>query len=128
VVDRLLRMTHRSWRPVVEASVPGPGRRSVDVRLERSGEVVLVEVETRLRRLEEIVRELHSKREAFGGEGQSVHVVLVLPPTRNHRAVARAHPALVKAAFPTPSGDLLSALGSGTGRWPGDGILWIAGS
>lgn len=131
IVERVLAARHRTWRATTEAVVPGPGRRSVDIRLERGHDVVLVEVETRLRRLEEIIRELHAKRDAAiaGGPAQRrVHVVLVLPPTRHHRAIARSHPASMKAAFPIASPALLESLRSPSETWPGDGILWVAGS
>src|SRR5215210_165450 len=130
IVERLLQLRHRSWRATTEAAVGGPGRRSVDVRLERSRDIVLVEVETRLRRLEEIIRELAGKRQSTEAHAGSrrVHVVLVLPPTRNHRAVAREHRHVIDAAFPVESGVLRAALESRSGEWPGDGIIWIAGS
>jgi hypothetical protein len=107
-----------------------PGRRSTDIRLDHGRDIVLVEVETRVRRLEEIVREQHDKREAVrGSQGageKRVHVVLVVPPTRHHRALVRAHPATIGTAYPAPSTALRAALESATGDWPGDGLLWIA--
>lgn len=123
LVDRLLAMRHPGWRAQVETPVPGPGRRSVDLRLTGFGSVVLFEVETKLRRIEEIIRELHGKRVAFGAEG--VSVVLVLPPSHHHRELGRSVPELIREAFPVSSADLRRALGKG-GPWPGDGILWLA--
>src|SRR5205085_7429750 len=64
LVESLLRIAHATWARSVEAPVPGPGRRSVDVRLDRGADIVLIEVESRLRAVEEIVRELHAKRAA----------------------------------------------------------------
>lgn len=126
VVEALLATRDPSWRATVEAPVPGPGRRSVDVRLERGPDTVLMEVEMRLRRLEEIVRELHGKRDAFEpAEGTSVHVVLVLPATRHHRALVRAHPETIRTAFPADPRALDDALRAPDGHWPGDGILWV---
>jgi transcriptional regulator with XRE-family HTH domain len=130
VIERFLGICHRTWHPTVEARVPGPGRRSVDIRLERRGDTVIVEVETRVRRLEEVIRELHAKREAFAVEQprRRVHVVLVLPPTRNHLALSRTFGSLVGTAFPAKRHDLEAALASPTLAWPGDGVIWIAGS
>ncbi len=130
IMEWLLRNRHRRWRPTVEASVPGQGRRSIDLLLEQRDESVLFEVESRLSSLEEIVRELHSKRLAIleaGGSvrGGRVHVVLVLPMTRRHRTIVRSHPETIKVAFPVPSPALLQALVSAHGTWPGDGILWV---
>jgi transcriptional regulator with XRE-family HTH domain len=49
IIERLVAGLHQTWRAILEAPIPRPGRRSVDVRLERSDDVVLIEVETRLR-------------------------------------------------------------------------------
>src|SRR4051794_35908787 len=77
VIERIVAAAHPRWHPVVEAAVPGPGRRSVDVQLEDASDVVMIEVETRVRRLEEIIRELHAKRDAVSGSraGMKVHSV-----------------------------------------------------
>ncbi len=130
IVEQLLRSRAPSWRPSVEAEVPGPGRRSVDLRLDGPADTILIEVETRVESLEEIVRELHSKRRAFvesaGADGnRPIHVVLVLPLTRRHSTMAKAHPEIVRAAFPVSSSAIRRALTSGPGAWPGDGLLWV---
>ncbi len=135
IVERLLAIRHRRWRPVVEAPVPGPGRRSVDVSLAAGHDLVLFEVETRVRRMEQLARELHAKRAAVKAAVKAavrapvtVHVVLVLPPTRHHQALVRELTATVRVAFPVPSPTLRRAIESATETWPGDGILWLAGS
>jgi transcriptional regulator with XRE-family HTH domain len=130
IVEQLLRTRGAAWRASVEAAVPGPGRRSVDLRLDGPTDTILIEVETRVGSLEEIVRELHSKRRAFvesagpGGNGQ-VHVVLAIPPTRRHTMMVKAHPEIIRAAFPSTSGAIRRALASSTPTWPGDGLLWV---
>ncbi len=88
LVERLLALLHPTWTATLEAPIPGAGRRSVDVLLRRGDERVIAEVETRVQRLEEIVRELHGKREQLAG----ADVLLVLPPTRHHRTLVAAHP------------------------------------
>ena len=118
----------QSWHATVAAAVPGPGRRSSDVRLARRDDVVLIEVETRIRAFEAILRGLAEKRSAVQTATRSpgrVHIVLALPPTRHHRALVRDHPRSVAAAFPIRSGELGEALAHGQGPWPGDGILWL---
>jgi hypothetical protein len=98
--------------------------------LDRPDEIVLIEVETRIRALEAIIRECAEKRASLAESVRSdrtIHVVLVLPPTRHHRALLRAHPAIVAAAFPSDSGSLARALAEPGLRWPGDGILWMSG-
>jgi len=135
IVEQLLAKTGGSWGPTIEAPVPGPGRRSVDLRLDGPTDIVLIEVETRIGSLEEIIRELHSKRQALAEEPapetdaapgrRPVHVVLALPSTRHHRSIAAAHPRTISTVFPIPSTALARALSDGTSRWPGDGILWL---
>ena len=127
IVESVLRLCHPSWQRTVEAPVPGPGRRSTDIRLDRGNDTVLMEVETHVRALEAIIREGSDKRTAVEGVhgGRRIHVVLVLPRTRHHRALVSAHPSIVAAAFPNGAGDLEMALASATVDWPGDGILWV---
>lgn len=131
IVEDVLSRCDPSWHPTVEAPVPGPGRRSTDIRLERGADVVLIEVETHIRALEAIIREGAEKRTAVAATSaeasaavRRIHVVLVLPPTRHHRALVRAHPGIVAAAFPASQAALSAALSSPDLEWPGDGILW----
>lgn len=129
IAERIVAACHPRWDTMVEAPVPGPGHRSTDIRLVSGTDVVLVEVETVVRRWEELARELHVKRasvlESFEGRAR-VHVVLAIPPTRDNRSLVAALPTTVRSVFPVRSHDLMSALtGAGPG-WPGDGILWIA--
>jgi transcriptional regulator with XRE-family HTH domain len=129
IVEAVLRRADPSWRATVEAPVPGAGRRSTDVRLDRRDEVVLMEVETHVRALEAIIREGAEKRAAVAATaptGRRVHAVLVLPPTRHHRTLVSAHPGIIAAAFPASEPALSQALASADGAWPGDGILWQA--
>lgn len=129
LVERLLSHRHRCWRAQIEARVPGPGRSSTDVRLEAFGAVVAIEVETRIRAWDAVVRRCQEKRErirdALGGR-VVVHAVLCLPPTRHHRELVANLGETVRSTFPVPSEQLRCALEDGT-AWPGDGILWMAG-
>lgn len=129
LVEGVLARCDPSWHPAVEAPVPGPGRRSADIRLHRQGEVVLMEVETHVRALEAIIRECAEKRAAVDESAtapQRTHVVLVLPPTRHHRALIAAHPTIISVAFPSGQAALVRALERPDVDWPGDGILWQA--
>ena len=128
LVEGLLRLRHSSWRARVEAPVPGPGRRSTYLRLDRGDETVLFEVETHVYALETIIREGEDKRVAVAADtaaGRRVHVILVLPPTRHHRSLVTAHPEMIGAAFPASSADIRRSLATVGTPWPGDGILWL---
>jgi DNA-binding XRE family transcriptional regulator len=131
LVEALLRLRHPTWRARVEAPVPGPGRRSSDLRLDRAQETILIEVETRVHALESIIREGEEKRSAVAANaaaGSRVHVVLVLPPTRHHRSLVGAHPGTIRASFPSAAAEIRRALTSADRPWPGDGLLWLGAS
>lgn len=130
IIEDLLTRVDLRWRQTPEAAVPGPGRRSVDLRLDGLHAIVLVEVESHLGNLEEIIRELHSKRQALAEAEpdrtrRPIHVVLCLPRTRHHLSILRAHPRIIAAAFPASSADLVLALGDCSKPWPGEGVLLV---
>jgi transcriptional regulator with XRE-family HTH domain len=130
IIERLLGERDPRRQAAVEAAVPGPGRRSIDLRLDSPGVCVLLEIESRVTSLEGIVRELHAKRQAIlesweVAADQRVYCVLVLPLTRHHRALVRDHPETIRTAFPAPSDEIRRALEDASIPWPGDGILWI---
>jgi len=129
IVEAVLAMRHPSWGVTLESPVPGPGRRSSDIRLDRGLDTILIEVESRVRALEAIIRECAEKRVAVAasmGPERRVHVVLVLPPTRHHKGLVAAHPRIVATAFPAGHDALSRALADSSARWPGDGMLWVA--
>jgi hypothetical protein len=128
IVETVLAMRHPGWRATLESPVPGPGRRSTDIRLDRPGDIVLMEVETRIRAFEAIIRECMEKRAAVAASaapGSRIHVLLVLPPTRHHRTLMSAHPGIVATAFPATHDSVRIALADPRVPWPGDGILWV---
>jgi transcriptional regulator with XRE-family HTH domain len=131
IVETVLAGVDRRWRATVEAPIGGLDRRSIDLRLDGPMCTVLCEVETRVGSLEEMIRELHSKRDAVRGSlasgrraGIPIHAVLILPRTRHHQAILREHPRTIEAAFPMPSEAIAAVLRDATMPWIGDGILW----
>jgi transcriptional regulator with XRE-family HTH domain len=129
IVERLVRMVGSGWRVNLEA--PLPGRRSIDACLQSPRCIVIGEVESRVRRLEEIQRELHSKRDAAierYGQDRRIHVLLVLPPTHHHRALIREHASQITASFPARQSAIKAALADASLPYPGDAILWVPGS
>jgi transcriptional regulator with XRE-family HTH domain len=103
IVEWILAVIDRRWRRTVEAAIPGLDRRSIDLRLDGPSRTVVCEVETRVGSLEEIIRELHAKRDALRsslGAGPRadlpIHAVLVLPRTRHHQAILREHPRTIQ--------------------------------
>jgi transcriptional regulator with XRE-family HTH domain len=130
IIERLLARRHRRWQAQLEARVPGQGRASTDVRLSSNGTIVLIEVETHVRRWEATMRACFDKRERVveaAGDHTNVFAVLCLPPTRHHRSLVADLGETVRTAFPANPDDLRRSLEEGL-DWPGDGILWVAGS
>jgi hypothetical protein len=134
---RVLRTTEpRSRRQIgVEAPIPDLDRRSIDLRLDGPGASVVCEVETRVGSLEEIIRELHAKRDAVRSAlsrgpraDMPTYAVLIQPRTRHHEAVVREHPRPVEATFPMRSDAMAAALQDAMMPWSGDGILWSRGA
>ncbi len=126
-MEALIRMRHASWQAIPEAPVPG-GRQSTDLRLARDADTVLLEVETHVQVLEAVIREGNQKRESVAyevGPDRRVHSVLVLPPTRHHRALVRMHSETMQAAYPVRSTNLRRSLTSASIPWPGDGVMWL---
>lgn len=129
IVEAVLELSHPRWLATIESPVPGPGRRSSDIRLDHGLDTVLIEVESHVRALEAIIREGTEKRAAVAatvGQDRRIHVVLVLPPTRHHKTLMAAHPRIVATAFPASLDALRLALADPVAPWPGDGILWLA--
>ena len=117
IIEAILVWLDRRWRRTVEAPIPGD-RRSIDLRLDGPTATVMCEVETRVGSLEEIIRELHAKRDAIRtamASGPRAHLpiqaVLVLPRTRHHQAIVREHPRTIQAAFPMRSESIAGRLG-----------------
>jgi transcriptional regulator with XRE-family HTH domain len=96
LVEALLRLRHPSWRAKVEAPVPGTGRRSTDLRLDRGDATILFEVETHVHALEAIIREGEDKRSAVAAA-----VAADVVGRRRRRAARARDPRL--ATNPTPS-------------------------
>lgn len=121
VLDRLREATHRSvaWR--TEVPLPNPGDlRSWDaicrVDLVRAG----VEVETRPRDGQELLRRLTAKRRDGGVD----RVILLLADTRSNRAFVRDWRKELAVNFPVPGRVALKALREG--RDPGgDAVILI---
>jgi DNA-binding XRE family transcriptional regulator len=127
LVEAMLESIDPRWSRTLETPLPGLDRRSVDLRLDGTAGIVLCEVESRVGSLEEIIGELHGKRDAVGStSGWPIHVVLVLPRIRHHLEIVRHHPRTIEAVFPMPSDEVAAALADVEIPWTGDGIQWAA--
>ncbi|HEX4898073.1 MAG TPA: helix-turn-helix transcriptional regulator [Candidatus Limnocylindrales bacterium] len=136
ILEALLSILHPRWTPYLEIAVRRPSRGWIDAGLHdpRAGSFVATEIQSELRRLEQLIRWSAEKAaslpswEGWGhlGDAQSVQQLLVVRATRTTRAVARDFRRTLDAAYPAHPDDVLAAL-TGTGAWPGNGLLWAAG-
>ncbi|MES2209547.1 MAG: helix-turn-helix transcriptional regulator [Chloroflexota bacterium] len=135
ILEALLAMVHPRWRPYPEMAVRRPSRGWIDVGLHdaRSGILVATEIQSELRRLEQLLRWASEKAASAASWDGWVHLggtptvsqLLVVRATRSNRAVAREFRRTLTAAFPAHPDDALSAL-TGPESWPGAAILWAA--
>jgi transcriptional regulator with XRE-family HTH domain len=132
IVEELLRVADRSWRHSVEVAVVRPSRGFIDLVLDRRHEVVAMEVQSRLDRLEQTIRWSQDKARSLPSsdlwtaiEGdQTVYRLLVLRSTTATREIARRFESTLHAAYPARAQDVFRALTEPVTPWPGHGILW----
>jgi hypothetical protein len=108
--------------------VPGPTRGVADLVLkDRTTPVVVVgEAQSEFRRIEQQLRWIAEKAEAFsdaGGHG-SISRLLIVRSTESTRQMARRYRATLAAAYPAGTVDVVDAL-TGTAPWPGSGVVWM---
>jgi hypothetical protein len=96
--------------------------------------VVATEIQSELRRLEQLIRWSNQKRDAllsadiwqFGtaaANAPPVSALLVVRSTRATRAVVNDHPEQLRAPYPAHAADTYAAL-STDAPWPGAGLVW----
>ena len=81
--------------------------------------VVAGELESELRRLEQLIRWSAQKADAIGAGSR----LLVVRWTRHNRDVAAAARRLLREAYPADPRDALDAI-TGTATWPGPALVW----
>ena len=109
-----------AWR--FEKPIPVPGdKRAWDVCLTLDGGVAAIEVETRPRDVQDLLRRLSLK---LRDDPTVKCVVLLLADTRHNRALVREHADVLAANFPAGTGETLGSLGRG--RLPAaNGVLLL---
>lgn len=135
ILEALLNMLHPRWRAFPEIAVRRPSRGWIDVGLHepRSGVLVATEIQSELRRLEQLIRWSGEKAASLPswegwsrlGEVPAVSQLLVIRDTRTTRAIAREFRRVLEAAFPAHPDDTLGAL-TGSTPWPGPALLWAS--
>jgi hypothetical protein len=135
IADALIRSLNNRWQRIAEVPVYRPVHGVIDLVLHDPGRRLLVagEIQSELRRLEQLVRWSHEKRDALpsatfwgsaASDGQpTVSSLLVLRSSRMNRTIVNDHAALLQAIYPARAADAVAAL-VGDLPWPGDALVW----
>jgi hypothetical protein len=135
ILEALLGDLHPRWKRFVEVPVYRPVRGVIDLVLHDATApvVVAVEIQSELRRLEQLIRWSNLKRDALpsadlwqfvaAADTPPISALLVVRATRVTRAVANDHPEQLRALYPARAADTFAALTTDT-PWPGAGLLW----
>jgi transcriptional regulator with XRE-family HTH domain len=133
IAEALLAMAHPRWRPFSEVAVRRPARGWIDVVLHepRALVVVATEIQSDLRRMEQLVRWSAEKADALPswdgwtelGAVPRIERLLIVRWTRATRQTAREFARQLRLAYPAHPDDALEAL-AGSAAWPGPACIW----
>jgi transcriptional regulator with XRE-family HTH domain len=133
MLEHLLACRHPRWQPFPEVSVRRPVRGWIDLVLHdpRERSLIASELQSELRRLEQLVRWHAAKADALPSWDGFTHLgapvisqLLVVRRTRATRAVAAEFQRQLRAAYPAHPDDAIAAL-TGTAPWPGKALVWM---
>lgn len=135
IAEALLSILHPCWTPYLEISVRQPSRGWIDVGLHAAADNVFVatEIQSELRRLEQLIRWAEAKAdsipswEGFAHLGGSpvVSRLLIVRETRATRSVAAEFRRALRVAYPARPDEALESLTRGA-AWPWPALLWAA--
>lgn len=133
ITEAILSELDGRWTRFLEIAVRRPSRGWIDLGLHdpAAGVLLATEIQSELRRLEQLLRWSALKAEALPSwEGwprleptPSISRLLVVRDTRATRAVATDFRRMLRDAFPADPVDGLAAL-TGSRAWPGPVLLW----
>lgn len=121
MAEVLIGALHPRWRVTPEVAVRRPVRGWIDLALTdpTNGLVVATELESELRRIEQLIRWSAEKADAIDAGSR----LLVVRWTRANRLVVEDARRLLREAYPADPRDALESL-TGTTAWPGSARIW----
>lgn len=135
MIEIVLRELDARWRPDVEVTVAHPARGIIDLVLHDQIAPVSVssEAHSDLQRLEQQLRWSAEKTDGLRrkladespDQEREVSRLLILRSTVRTRELARQYRATFEAAYPARTADVIRALTTPDGPWPGSGIVWV---
>ena len=121
LIKRFRDVLAASIRVVADVPLPLPGdRRAWDLLLHVGTQLIGIEVETRIRDIQQLVRHVHVRER----DGHANHVVLVLGDSSHNRALLSELMQALGASFQTPPAQILRALRAGESL-PGSGVILL---
>jgi transcriptional regulator with XRE-family HTH domain len=135
ILEALLAVVSPRWQRFTEVLVFRPARGVIDAVLvdPRARLVLAVEVQSELRRLEQLIRWSNEKAASLSswsrwpavasGEAPTVSSVLVVRRTRSNVEIGKAFARQLEVAYPAHPQDALAALTSDR-PWLGSALLW----
>ena len=133
ILEALIGLLDPRWKAYPEVAVRRPSRGWIDIVLQdqRAGVVVATEIQSELRRLEQLLRWLPEKVASLPswegwaqlGAVATTSQLLVVRSTRATRTIGREFERQLAAAYPAHPADALAAL-TGTAPWPGAALIW----
>lgn len=134
ILESLLDQLHPRWQPFTELAVRQPARGWIDAAIHdaRASLIVATEIQSELRRLEQIVRWSTEKAESLPSWAgwanlaapPDISRLLVVRRTRATKAAAIEFGRQLRAAYPAHPDDAVAAL-TGTLPWPGPALVWV---
>jgi hypothetical protein len=134
IQEGLLEVLHPRWHPYPEVAVRHPSRGWIDLVLhdEQAGTIVAAEIESGLRRLEQLLRWSQAKVaalpswEGWARIGAVDHPsrLLIARSTKATREIGRQFSRQLAVAYPAHPADAIAAL-TGTTAWPGPALIWV---
>lgn len=135
MLEAILGVLDRRWRPFTEVAVRRPSRGWIDAALldTRGRTIVAGELQSELRRLEQQIR-WHAEKAASlpSWDGwprletePEISRLLVVRRTRATRSVAAEYPQQLRVAYPAHPDDALAAITTPHAPWPGATLLWV---
>jgi transcriptional regulator with XRE-family HTH domain len=132
ILEALLGELHSRWRAYPEVGVRQPSRGWIDVLLQapREGVVVATEIQSDLRRIEQLIRWFDEKVRSLPSwegwpqvGGAEVSRLLIVRSTQTTRRLGREFERQLSAAYPAHPADAIASL-TGTKPWPGAALVW----
>ncbi len=133
IAEAMLRVRHPRWHACGEVRVVRPSRGWIGVAFHEPRERLIVasEIQSELRRLEQLIRWAAEKAASLPswdgwerlGEPPTISRLLVVRRTRTTRAVAADFSGQLRLAYPAHPDDALAAL-TADRPWPGAAMVW----